>query len=258
MANPQVENGHTEIANELLEAIIKTPMSDYEHRIFWLIIRKTYGFKKKQDWISQTQIVQETGILRQHVSRTIKKLIDKNMIVKDNRHLSIQKDYEVWLLPKQVTNKSNLNGLQKEPKQVTKVTQIGSQSNLNRGIQKKLIQKKLIQKKYISATVIPFDEVIRLYNTTCLDLVKVKIMSKTREDNIRYRWNKFAVKKDKAGNEIGIKLFEELFTAANESNFLSGRVEDKRGFKTQWKADFDWLIKEENLIKVLEGKYDNN
>ena len=92
MASPQVENGHTEIANELLEAIIKTPMSDYEHRVFWLIIRKTYGFKKKLDWISQTQIVNDTGILKPHVCRTIKKLLVKNMIIKDGKHLSIQKD----------------------------------------------------------------------------------------------------------------------------------------------------------------------
>ena len=82
MANVQLENGFTQIANELLEAVIRTYMSDYEHRIFWLIVRKTYGYNKKSDWISQVQIVEETRIRKQHVSRTIKKLYDKNMIMK--------------------------------------------------------------------------------------------------------------------------------------------------------------------------------
>jgi len=149
MASPQTEDGYTEIANELLEAIIKTPMSDYEHRVFWLIVRKTYGYKKKSDWISQKQIVEYTGILKQHVSRTINKLYKKNMIIKEGKNLAVQKDYEQWKLPKRVTKKSNQNRLQKLPKQVTEVTQTGYESNLNRGTQNKILQNKIIQNKYI-------------------------------------------------------------------------------------------------------------
>lgn len=37
---------------------------------------------------------------------------------------------------------------------------------------------------------------------------------------------------------------------AAESDFLSGRVK-------KWRADFDWITKSSNLIKVLEGNYDN-
>ena len=149
MASPQTEDGYTEIANELLEAIIKTPMSDYEHRVFWLIVRKTYGYKKKSDWISQKQIVEYTGILKQHVSRTINKLYKKNMIIKEGKNLAVQKDYEQWKLPKRVTKKSNQNRLQKLPKQVTEVTQTGYESNLNRGTQNKILQKKILQNKTI-------------------------------------------------------------------------------------------------------------
>lgn len=136
MANPQVENGFTKISNELLEAVVRTYMSDYEHRIFWLIVRRTYGYNKKSDWISQSQIVEDTGILKQHVSRTIKKLYDKNMIMKVENKLAIQKDYDLWELPKQIT--SNPNRL---PRKVTqtgyKVTQMGVKSNPNGGTQKK-------------------------------------------------------------------------------------------------------------------------
>lgn len=34
------------------------------------------------------------------------------------------------------------------------------------------------------------------------------------------------------------------------SDFLSGR-------KTGWHADFDWIFKKENFLKILEGTYDN-
>ena len=148
MANPQLENGFTEIANELLEAIYRTSMSDYEHRLFWLIVRKTYGFRKKSDWISNRQAAGETGILKQHVSRTIKRLLERNMILKEGKMLSIQKNYELWKLPIWVTNKSNQNRLHKLPKEVTEVTHTGNKSNLYRDTQNnKLIQNKILQKK---------------------------------------------------------------------------------------------------------------
>ena len=129
MANPQCENGHTNLANELLEAMIRTPLSDYEHRILLFIIRKTYGYKKTVDWISQQQIVESSGIKKSHVCRTIKKLKDKNIIIKEFKMIGIQKDYEQWKLPKQVTNISYLNrelSKNKLPKQVTPVTQTGN------------------------------------------------------------------------------------------------------------------------------------
>ena len=44
---------------------------------------------------------------------------------------------------------------------------------------------------------------------------------------------------------------DEVFRKAQESSFCTG-LNDRH-----WKADFDWLLNESNLVKVLEGKYDN-
>lgn len=108
MARPQIENGYTMIANELLEAISRRLLSGDEHRVFWTILRKTYGFKKKLDQISLSQFVLATGINKQNVCRALSKLIKKNMIIKiDNklmRSYSIQKNYTTWKpLSKQIT-----------------------------------------------------------------------------------------------------------------------------------------------------------
>jgi len=131
MANVQKENGYTEIANELLEALYQVPLSSTEFRILLYILRKTYGFKKKSDWISQKQIAKEFGIYKQHVSRAIKELKTKNMITnnieKNKKILGVQKDYGKWELPKLVTNK-----LQELVTNKNKVTRIGYQSNQNR------------------------------------------------------------------------------------------------------------------------------
>ena len=45
--------------------------------------------------------------------------------------------------------------------------------------------------------------------------------------------------------------FITLFRKAQESDFLKGKND------RNWNADFDWLIKDANMAKVLEGKYDN-
>ena len=123
MANPQKENGHTAIANELLEIMAKTYFSSYEIQIIFAIFRKTYGWNKKEDWITNTQLAELTGIPKSHVSRTIKKLLERKMIVKNGKKIGFEKDYEKWQkLPKQVTSK---NG-KKLPIQVSKVTQTGN------------------------------------------------------------------------------------------------------------------------------------
>ncbi|MBA7554707.1 hypothetical protein ES705_47338 [subsurface metagenome] len=64
MANPQRENGHVDIANEIVEALAKTHLSSYESQVLWVIFRKTYGWHKKEDWITNTQISNMTGIKR--------------------------------------------------------------------------------------------------------------------------------------------------------------------------------------------------
>lgn len=105
MASPQKENGFTAIANELLGAIIKWQLSQYEQAVLFYIIRKTYGYGKKGDWISCSQFVGGTGIKRQHVWRALKLLIEQRIVTKGGTRqkpiYSVQKDYEIWLkLPK--------------------------------------------------------------------------------------------------------------------------------------------------------------
>jgi len=151
MANPQKENGHVDIANEIVEALAKTYLSSYESQILWAIFRKTYGWHKKEDWITGTQLSGMTDIAKSHISRTLKKLIKRNIINRNSNKLSFQKDYDKWeRLPKQVTNEKLPIQDKKLPKQVIKVTQIGQENtqigNHKRNYTKETITKDTIQK----------------------------------------------------------------------------------------------------------------
>ena len=96
MASPQKENGHTDIANEILEAMAKTHWSGYEIQIVLYLLRKTYGWHKKEDWISLSSFSKATGIDHTSVCRTIKKLIKRNILIKINGKLQFNKNYDDW------------------------------------------------------------------------------------------------------------------------------------------------------------------
>src|SRR3990167_3165841 len=103
MANPQLENGYTRIANDILEPLVKIPLLGAELRVLLFIIRKTYGWGKIQDKISFTQFEKGTGISRQTINKTIKNLVAKGMIVKiylpeGNIGYTFIKDHEKWVV----------------------------------------------------------------------------------------------------------------------------------------------------------------
>lgn len=107
MSSPQVENGYTRIANELLDAIVRYPFTRREYAILFLIIRMTYGYNKKEDAISFWQIAEITGINRSDVSKSIAELVAKNVVKKTENgrfshgqsipFLAVNKHYKQWV-----------------------------------------------------------------------------------------------------------------------------------------------------------------
>ncbi len=84
--------------------------------------------------------------------------------------------------------------------------------------------------------------IVDMYNNICKSMPKVSHITQKRKDMLKSRFKTF---KD-------IKTFQELFSRAEASDFLSGR-------NGKWTAcNFDWLIHEENMVKVLEGTYKND
>ena len=116
MASPQVENGHIKIASEIFDAFCRIRIPGEAMQILNCILRKTYGWHKKQDSISLSQFVEMTGINKQCVIRALNKLTDMNLIVieKDTPPVPkkitltstyrFNKDYESWKpLSKKIT-----------------------------------------------------------------------------------------------------------------------------------------------------------
>lgn len=109
MANPQLEDGYTKIANEILNALCKIRIAGEARQMLDVIIRKTWGYNKKADRISTSQFMELTNLPHYSIWKARKKLLQLNMITitkkGDSQVLiySIQKDYNKWKLsPKKV------------------------------------------------------------------------------------------------------------------------------------------------------------
>lgn len=107
MASPQIENGYTKLANELLEALARFNFSARQYSIILAVIRKTYGWidpatgnQKKLDRISITQLCDLTGISRGNVSNAVNELIAMRVFLKREHRgvylIGIQKNYSKW------------------------------------------------------------------------------------------------------------------------------------------------------------------
>ena len=96
-ANPQTRDGFTEVANEILEALYRLHLSPNQWQVLLFIIRKTYGFHKKVDYIANSQVVEATGLCKAVVSRAMATLEEAHVIVRRKKRMGLQKDWTLWV-----------------------------------------------------------------------------------------------------------------------------------------------------------------
>ena len=79
--------------------------------------------------------------------------------------------------------------------------------------------------------------IVDLYHSICTSFPSVRSLSDARKKAIKARLKTYT-----------LDDFRQVFENAEASSFL-------KGADGGWKASFDWLIKEANMLKVLEGNY---
>lgn len=107
MANPQLENGYTRIANETLLALSKYGLPKREMQVLLVVFRYTYGYGKKTAYIQHNIFKDETLMNSNSISKARKNLKDRNMLtVAENGNgfgftYRFNKNYHTWKsLPK--------------------------------------------------------------------------------------------------------------------------------------------------------------
>ena len=85
-----------------------------------------------------------------------------------------------------------------------------------------------------------FQSVVDLYHSICVSFPAVRSLSESRKKAIKARLNAYSMDE-----------FKTVFENAEASSFLKG-TNDRN-----WRANFDWLIADKNMVKVLEGFYED-
>ena len=103
MANPQTENGYTQLSNELFEKIIEAKFNGTQYSIILATIRSTYGYHKKSKTLGLAFFTKVTGRNKRQIAKEIEELIDMNVLIVEAEHtfgksreLKLNKDYETW------------------------------------------------------------------------------------------------------------------------------------------------------------------
>lgn len=142
MSDPQPEHGYSRIAHELMDAIIRAPLSKRQYKVVFAVIRKTYGYNKKTDDMPLTQIIEMTGLDKGNLSKTINELEAMSVITKGpGDHgfiLGLNKDFEAWgcqnnnhnRVVKTTTRSCQNDNLRLSKRQPQKNTQKKSQKNI--------------------------------------------------------------------------------------------------------------------------------
>ena len=83
-------------------------------------------------------------------------------------------------------------------------------------------------------------QIVDLFNSICVSFPSVRSLSDARKKAINARLNTYT-----------LDDFKKCFELAESSSFLKGNN------PRNWIATFDWIIKDANMPKVLEGQYAN-
>lgn len=91
----------------------------------------------------------------------------------------------------------------------------------------------------------PYQDIVALYHSVLPELPRVVKITAARKSHVKARWV----------HDFGdIEEWEKYFRIVSTSDFLMGKTRPVNGGRT-FRADFDFLIKESNAVKIIESKY---
>lgn len=145
-------------------------------------------------------------------------------------------------------DKAHIKALDEAPDKATDeaLDSIDKQLTTNNSTTKQL-NNTLLKKepKETQSEIINFENLKKVFNEKLPMLTQIQKISEQRKSAILARLKEY----EPYNPEV---FFESIFEKVCQSDFLIGN--NDKG----WKADFDWIIKKANFLKILEGTYKNS
>ena len=248
-----LDDGYTRIANELLEAVMAADLTARQLKVVLALIRKTYGFGKKFDRITNTQIAMMTGIHHTHVCKAKNEMIAMNIIVTNGQAIGINKvisewDFEISHVSESLAKPAN--------KSLANLANVDKPTQLN--------TKETIQKKEINNTPLPpdggddvqeklerrkseridYESFLEAYNAE----VGERLPHAVTVNEKRKRRLKKIIPQLKTPNVDGFRAYVRAFVNQAKPFYFGDN-------NTGWTADLDYLLRDDTLTGVREAKF---
>jgi len=92
----QLEEGYVKLANTLLDSLLMADITLHQQKVMLAIIRKTYGFNKKVDRITNAQIAKITGLPETRVCTAKNQLLARKFLLMDGNCIGVNKIVSEW------------------------------------------------------------------------------------------------------------------------------------------------------------------
>ena len=249
--------GFTRMDNDLYEALISAELSGRELRVALAIHRLTVGFNQETARIAASYIAEMSGIHREDVSRAICELIRQRVIYRTGGSRSPMGFAPVseWAIDKKNTHQSKPKSV---PQCGVSTTSIVAFPPHNKESKDNLAPTELVGAAAPTAPVeshpsqpdakaerIPFAKIQEIYNRVCAGVLPecLKLNDK-RKGNIRKCWN---LQLNGAYPFRSAEFWEGYFNDCLTNKHWTGHND------REWRADLEFLTREEKVLKVLEG-----
>ncbi|WP_220703771.1 replication protein [Citrobacter braakii] len=245
-----LDDGYTRIANELLEAVMAADLTARQLKVVLAVIRKTYGFGKKFDRITNTQIAMMTGIHHTHVCKAKNEMIGMNIIVTNGQLIGVNKVISDWNFEVSQVSESLAKTANKTLANLAngyKPTQLNTKETIQNKEKKENTQssgddRELVKPEKRKAVRFDYEQYLSAYNEIVGDRLPHAVeASEERQRKIRKLVNSLATK-----NIDGFRAYVKAFMTAARPFHFGDNDRD-------WVANFDYLLRPKVLVAIREG-----
>lgn len=242
------EDGFMRVANELTDSLLMADLTARQLKVMLAIMRKTYGFNKPMDRLTNTQIAAMTGIHHTHICAAKRQLIERKFLIADGVRIGVNKVVSEWISQDSLTLAKTANRTLAKSANGYKPTQLNTKDNIQKTINTNTplppkggcAEDSKPEKR--KAVRINYNEYLEAYNEIVGDRLPHAVEANAeRQRKLKKLINSLATK-----NIDGYRAYVRAFmTAARPFHF----GDNDRG----WVATFDYLLQPKVLTAIREG-----
>lgn len=242
------EDGFMRVANEITDSLLMADLTVRQMKVMLAIMRKTYGFNKPMDRLTNTQIAAMTGIHHTHVCAAKRQLIERKFLIADGVKIGVNKVVSQWISQDSLTLAKTANKTLAKSANGYKPSQLNTKDNIQKTINTNTPlppngggdgQVKPERRK---AERIDYESFLNAYNTEVGDRLPHAVAVNEK----RKRRLKKIIPQLKTPNVDGFRAYVRAFVHQAKPFYFGDN-------DTGWTADFDYLLREDSLTGVREA-----